>query len=346
MKKFMHRTDGYQDIDPLHATERTVFYDKSKSSQILKIETISSENEIEELKETIKNLSKDLPKSLKEFSEPTKCDMKLNLLKEEIMNVKKSHTKIKQKLNHKSKSLKNTKTTLILTQKKLNEVMHSKFQEFETKKLAIIGKMSSKMAHDIRNPLTVLQANMDLMKMKQKVQEDDIAIKYIVRMENAIFQITNQINDVLGFIKKPEIVLASCDLKEIVNNSIAEVTRSKYIDLELSADSCIIQCDVMKIRGIITNIIQNSVQAIGVTGKIDVMINEYVGFVKISIQDSGSGIPEENLEKIFEPMFTTKSMGTGLGLASCKQILEMHGGSIDVKNNPTTFTITLPKTKS
>ncbi|MBT8172938.1 MAG: HAMP domain-containing histidine kinase, partial [Nitrosopumilus sp.] len=63
------------------------------------------------------------------------------------------------------------------------------------------------------------------------------------------------------------------------------------------------------------------------------------------IIDSGPGIPDENIKEIFEPMFTTKDSGTGLGLASCKQFLEMHHGSIEVNNNPTTFTIKLPKTR-
>ena len=60
--------------------------------------------------------------------------------------------------------------------------------------------------------------------------------------------------------------------------------------------------------------------------------------------DSGHGIPEDVLPKIFEPLFTTKQVGTGLGLASCKSIIEKHGGSISVRNNPTTFSIILPKT--
>ena len=80
----------------------------------------------------------------------------------------------------------------------------------------------------------------------------------------------------------------------------------------------------------------------GNSGEITMSLEKDREGVKIQIKDSGPGIPEENLEKIFEPMFTTKATGTGLGLASCKQILEMHKGTISVKNNPTTFTITLP----
>ena len=64
--------------------------------------------------------------------------------------------------------------------------------------------------------------------------------------------------------------------------------------------------------------------------------------ITIKVQDSGPGIPDKDLEKIFEPMYTTKTTGTGLGLVICKSIIEQHGGTISVSNKPTTFTITLP----
>jgi signal transduction histidine kinase len=106
-----------------------------------------------------------------------------------------------------------------------------------------------------------------------------------------------------------------------------------------------VKCDVIKIKGVITNIVQNSIQAIQAKGQITITLKEVDNYVEVAISDSGDGISEENLEKIFDPMFTTKPMGTGLGLASCKELIEMHKGTITVKNNPTTFTISLPKYK-
>jgi signal transduction histidine kinase len=163
-------------------------------------------------------------------------------------------------------------------------------------------------------------------------------------MENALSHITNQINDVLNFIKTPEIRLITCDLKEIVKSSISEVKFPQDVELHSSLNSCVLQCDVVKIRGIVTNIIQNAVQATGLKGRVSISLEVDGEFATIKISDSGSGIPKENIEQIFEPMFTTKDDGTGLGLASCKQYLEMHKGTIHVSNNPTTFTIMLPKT--
>jgi len=82
------------------------------------------------------------------------------------------------------------------------------------------------------------------------------------------------------------------------------------------------------------------------SGSITISAREDQNNVIIEFEDTGPGIADENLPKVFEPLFTTKETGTGLGLASCKNIVERHRGTIVVKNNPTTFTITLPKIKN
>jgi len=103
-----------------------------------------------------------------------------------------------------------------------------------------------------------------------------------------------------------------------------------------------INCDARKIEGVLSNMINNAVQALDGKGEIDIETKSDSEFFTIKIKDSGPGISDENLDKIFEPMFTTKTTGTGLGLVICKSIIEQHGGTISVTNKPTTFTIKLP----
>jgi signal transduction histidine kinase len=105
----------------------------------------------------------------------------------------------------------------------------------------------------------------------------------------------------------------------------------------------VIKCDAEKIEVAIANLLTNSIQAMDGEGTINIRVNDYDKFYIIEIEDSGPGIPEEILSKIFDPLFTTKPKGTGLGLATVKNIVEQHGGSIYVKNKPTIFTISLPK---
>ena len=87
----------------------------------------------------------------------------------------------------------------------------------------------------------------------------------------------------------------------------------------------------------------NSIQAMYEGGTIEIKIDEKDNMIILEFTDSGEGIPDGDLKKVFEPLFTTKQKGTGLGLASCKNIIEQHQGKISVKNDPTTFTIKLPK---
>ena len=359
MRKYMHKESEGIELDPLDEHPQTLFF---KNDEPTKFESGSKANETKENEQIESSVSKALneiidkalantprkprksfSKYLEKYIEPEKSKEVIVSLQKEIEIEKQIQAEIKQSIDTKSKSLKKARTELVENQKKLDLVIESEIKNFENNRLELIGKMSSKMAHDIRNPLSVLKMQVDLMKLKQKKQEDEIMSSSITRMDKAISDITNQINDVLTFIKQPNLELISCDLKDIVNNSIEQLQIPDTITITQSVDSRIIRCDMTKIKGIITNILHNGIQAINGKGEISITVEEDEKSIEIKITDSGPGIPENIMDKIFEPMFTTKALGTGLGLASCVQFLEMHGGTIKVKNNPTTFTITLPK---
>jgi signal transduction histidine kinase len=106
--------------------------------------------------------------------------------------------------------------------------------------------------------------------------------------------------------------------------------------------------DKIKLESLMYNLIINSVQKLNGNGTITIKADEddILKKSKITISDDGDPIPEEFLFKIFEPLITTKQHGTGLGLASCKKIIDQHDGLISVSNNPVTFTIILPAKES
>jgi signal transduction histidine kinase len=117
----------------------------------------------------------------------------------------------------------------------------------------------------------------------------------------------------------------------------------KNIKVEMPKQDMLIVFDAEKIEVVFTNILRNAVQAIGnKDGIISISVLQQLGFAVIEFADSGPGIDEGNLSKIFDPLFTTKQEGTGLGLSSCKNIVEQHGGKIEVLLNPTRFQICLP----
>jgi signal transduction histidine kinase len=116
------------------------------------------------------------------------------------------------------------------------------------------------------------------------------------------------------------------------------------IKINIQENDARVSVDEGKLEIVFSNLIRNSIEAIGDNiGSIEIKIHDGDKQVTTYIVDSGTGIMEDDINVVFEPLFTTKQTGTGLGLVSCKNIIEQHGGKITVKNNPTTFTIILPK---
>ncbi len=346
MRKFMHRVVSKDaEIDPMNAPNRTVFYDRTKTDETTKNKQLSLNEKIRK-STSVKKQSQKYPKSLEKFSDPKIADEKFEEIQKKLDIEKMSHSKVKSKLQLKSKSVKKAKSSLAETQMKLDSVMKSSSEGFEENRLEMIGTLSSKMVHDIRNPLTVLQMHVELMQLRQQKQEDENVTHSLIKMEEAITNITSQINDVMDFIRKPKFQFACCDLKDLITRTVDGINIPKNVKVDLHLDSNRVKCDIIKLKGVLTNIIQNGIQATKSNGQIIISLKDTGTNVEINISDSGEGIAEENLEKIFDPMFTTKPMGTGLGLSSSKELLEKHNGTITVKNDPTTFTITLPKYKS
>ena len=212
-------------------------------------------------------------------------------------------------------------------------------------KLKAIGELSSRLAHDIRNPLVVLQTSVDILKSRYpEIYEKEI-LKFDA-MNAAINRIEHQITDVLGFVvtQKPNFILNN--ISEILDSSLTGISIPSKISVSKSQNNVPLYCDFEPIRIVFVNLLLNAIQAMNNSGKIDIQVTRDTDNVIISFENSGPSISEKVISKIFDPLFTTKQEGTGLGLVSCKQIVDEHKGKIDVKNNPTTFTVILPQKQS
>jgi len=324
----------------MNAPTRTVFFNKNKPNSE-ELSQFDSANSIStKIDDSLSNL---FPISLSEFTDPKKFDEKLNSIQNELDKEIKLYGAIHKQLLKKSESVKKARQSLLKSQKELNIHIEKKSHAFEMKNLEVVGEMSSKMAHDIRNPLTILKTSVDLLKIRQKNDEDSLMSTSLSRMETAILHITDQVDGVMSFIKSPKLDFKLFNLKIILDDLVQELLIPGDVNVSISNKSCRVKWDQTKIRVILTNILQNAIHSVGTKGSIKLGLSESTTYVTITISDSGPGIPDENIEKIFEPLFTTKKMGTGLGLASCKQIIDMHRGNISVKNKPTTFTLKIPK---
>lgn len=219
--------------------------------------------------------------------------------------------------------------------------IRSSNKTIEQEKFAIIGNLSSRMAHDIRNPLTVIKTTLDILKTKNKNLSSD-ELEKLKKLDDQVYRISHQVNNVLDYIKGQPLILKTHSLKEILDSSIHDLPEHEGIEIESTVNTTKINCDSQAMKVVFINLFYNAIQSLGKEGKIKISSEITGDNIIIQIEDSGSGIPKGKLGKIFEPLYTTKQEGTGLGLASCKSIIEQHHGTISVKNDPTTFTITLP----
>ena len=224
----------------------------------------------------------------------------------------------------------------------LSEVESKSAELVKSERLATIGTMASRIAHDLKQPLTVMTTYADMLTPEIFSKLDFNDREKWLRLQNSIFDMNRIIEDVLDFARTTEIKKKKSSLLRILKLSLNHVKSTYGIIINLPENDITLRCDPRKMEGVISNLLNNAVQALDGQGEIDVTTSTDSEFVTIQVRDSGSGIPTENLERIFEPMFTTKKTGTGLGLVICKSIIEQHGGSISVSNKPTTFTIKLP----
>ena len=254
-------------------------------------------------------------------------------------NKKDEISRLKKSFNSMTKSIiKN-----IELQKELelsHQKLESKENQLKTERLTTIGELGARLAHDLRNPLSLIKNNMLIIRKKSNDPKFNGSIE-VQRINDSISRMSHQIENVLDFVKDRDIELSDSNLKTIIRSAVGD--KSGLVQYDFPQKDILVKCDPLLLEMVFVNIIANAVHAIENIGKIVIRIKETKENIIIEIEDSGPGIPKDVLPKIFEPLFTTKLKGTGLGLASCKNIIEKHNGTITVKNNPTTFTITLPK---
>jgi signal transduction histidine kinase len=241
-------------------------------------------------------------------------------------------------LGQKFQSMLNSFKNSLETERKLAVTQ----ERLKTEKLTAIGELAARIAHDLRNPLSVIKNVSELIRL-QYPKDDKRLQNHFAKLENSIQRMSHQIDDVLNFVRTTPLEKKITSLREIIQKSIDDLDVPSQVTIQMPENDEKIDCDDQKLRTAFSNILLNSIQAMSDHGTISIKITGYTKHASIEISDSGPGIPLDVLPKIFEPLFTTKQRGTGLGLSSCKNIIEQHGGTITAKNHPTTFVIALPR---
>jgi len=218
-----------------------------------------------------------------------------------------------------------------------------------TERLATIGEFSSGVAHELRQPLGVISNSAYFLGMKLKDTADEKVNRHLAILDKEVKRANHLITDLLEFARMPMPTLKECDINQVVEEALSGVDIPPNVEVkkELKEDLPKIHADFDQIQRTCLNIIANAILAMPGSGSLKIKTEEgkEEGNIEISIADTGEGIPEENMGKIFEPLFTTKPRGVGLGLSLCKKYVEAHGGKIEVESEVekgTKFVVKLP----
>ncbi|BBA71317.1 ATP-binding protein [Geobacter sulfurreducens] len=231
------------------------------------------------------------------------------------------------------------------------------FQQMErADRLASVGEMAAGIAHEIKNPLAGISAAMTI--IRQDFQEEDPRREIIGEVIEQVNRLDKTVNDLLFFGKPTHPEPAPTDLNDVLRKTLLFALQhkgGKNIEkrLELQEPLPLVFVDPKQVQQVVLNLILNAIQAMQETGgtlTVASRIAEREGglWVRVEVADTGPGIPEPIISKIFTPFFTTKAQGTGLGLAICQKLITQHGGTLHVSsvlNQGTVFSIDLPMTE-
>ncbi len=231
----------------------------------------------------------------------------------------------------------------------LNRDLQNSFEQIKrADRLSAIGQLSASLAHEIRNPLASIDGATNLIESEQTPQEMRRASLGIIRKE--VQRLNRLLTNLLDFARprKPEFQSVHAD--RLLETTIALVNHSAHqkgitLRKDVPADVPQFECDPEQIKQVILNLTINAVQAMAGPGEIILAAQRYDSSVRISVKDRGPGVKDEDMDKIFNPFYTTKDGGTGLGLSVVYQIVHQHGGDVAATRNPEggmTFTLTLP----
>jgi len=224
----------------------------------------------------------------------------------------------------------------------ITESVQMKNQLIATEHMATVGRISAQVAHEIRNPLSAIGLNAELLDDEFSEGLKDPARTEARQLLSAIANEIERLNEItegyLQLARMPRPKIQSCDLNALVTDFLA-MSRPEFknnniqIEIRLSPESTITSADPGQVRQALLNVVKNSMEAMSNGGSIRVETSLTEAQCNIHIVDDGPGIPEEQLHRVFEPFYSTKTAGTGLGLSLTQQILTDHGGKITVEAN-------------
>ena len=236
------------------------------------------------------------------------------------------------------------------------ELAASQRAAFENEKLAALGRLAAGIAHEVRNPLGVIRASAVLVQEHFAEGEDaHRACRFVVEETD---RLDGLIASLLAFARPTQLSLREARIGEVVERTsrlAAEVARRRDVTLRralAASDGPALRVDPELVAQLLLGLVTNAAEALAPGGTIELRASERDGAVVLAVADDGPGVPEAERERIFEPFYTTKPRGTGLGLAMAERIARAHGGElrlapgagVGLRGSGACFELVLPRT--
>lgn len=258
-------------------------------------------------------------------------------LKQSDAELQSLNRQLEEKVAQRTRELEEKSFQLIETQEQL----------LRQEKLAAIGSLATGVAHEINNPTAIIRGNVEILQMSLPPEADEQEeVAEILQQVERVSLITGNL---LSFAGQQQLAAEQVHLGELLREILAQISHQQpiaQVEIVQQLDSLpTVPGDKERLRQVFTNIILNALQAMQGVGMLSIQGVQHKKQVDIRIEDTGSGIPAEIRKKIFNPFFTTKQQGTGLGLSVSYGIIKAHGGTIEVVNGETSgahFVVSLP----
>ncbi|MDH3975837.1 MAG: ATP-binding protein, partial [Deltaproteobacteria bacterium] len=259
--------------------------------------------------------------------------------------IKEAHDELEKRVRERTAELAEANKNLLA---EMEERKRAEKELEQKRRLAAMGEMSAHVAHEIRNPLHKVSLSYELLKDSRSIEGSDREALQIIGEE--IHSLIAIATDLLDYGRGSEIKKEKfdyCPFMESMVNEFQEKTTKAGIGFinNLPQQCSPLNADRVKIHQLIVNMLDNAIEAMPDGGTLTLDVHEKDGKLIISVSDTGQGIAAEDLENIFMPFFTTKSVGTGLGMAILKQFVDLHGGHVQVDSKVgegTTIRVSLP----
>jgi signal transduction histidine kinase len=233
---------------------------------------------------------------------------------------------------------------------KTKELVDAQGRLVKSERLAAIGELAGLVGHDLRNPLAGIKNAAYFLRKKNSNVLDASGHKMLATIDRSVEHADKIIRDLLEYSRDIRLEYKEQTPKSIINYVLLSIQIPDQIHIiDNTEPTPMIVVDGSKMERVFSNLIKNAIEAMPEGGTLEIVSRQNENNIEFVFADTGSGIPQELVSKLFAPLVTTKAQGMGFGLAICKRFIEAHGGEISVKsiiNKGTTFTLVMPQSPS